>query len=223
MKSSALGYVPRAACVKMNRSRIIPSARGVTIVKSRGPEPARAEGPVRFRGRTALLVAALAGTATASAQPPAVPPPADAPPSVEAQADVRLLVDTSLAVARKTLSEQGDFHPFAFFMKADGGLQRLTPKANAALPEPDAMLQLLQQSFRERAAAGECRAVAVVADVVIAVPGGGQSDALQIGFEHRSGWCRNFFYPFEKSPEGEIRFQKPISGHRAGAVFPDCR
>jgi hypothetical protein len=179
---------------------------------------------VKFRGRTAPLVAALACAATASAQAPAVPSPADLPPSVEAQQDVRLLVDTSLAVARKTLSEQGDFHPFAFFMKADGGLQRLTPKADAALPEPEAMLQLLQQSFRERAAAGECRAVAVVADVVIALPGGsGQSDALQIGLEHRSGWCRNFFYPFEKSPEGEIRFQKPISGHRAGAVFPDCR
>src|SRR4030095_11917036 len=126
--------------------------------------------------------------------------------------DVQLLVDASLASARKTLGEQGDFHPFAFFMNPQGALRRLTPKQDAALPEPEALVDLLQKAFRQRAAAGECRAVAGVADVVIAAPGGGERDALQIGIEHRSGWCRNLFYPFERSEEGTIRFRAEISG-----------
>ena len=196
------------------------------VAQALSPRTGRRVGAHRrpLRGRTALLVAALACTAPASAQPPAMAPPSsEAPTSAEAQEDVRLLVDTSLAVARKTLSEEGDFHPFAFFMNPEGGLQRLTPKKDAALPEPDALLQILQQSFRERAAAGECRAIAVVADVVIALPGGGESDALQIGIEHRSGWCRNLFYPFERAADGKLRFEKEISGRRDGVVFPGCR
>jgi hypothetical protein len=178
----------------------------------------------RARGPATALALAIACAATASAEAPKAPP---APAKVEApevaQEDVQLLVDTSLAVARKTLAEEGDFHPFAFFMNPEGGLQRITPKKDAALPEPDALLQILQQAFRERAAAGQCRAIAVVADVVIALPGGGESDALQIGIEHRSGWCRNLFYPFRRSDDGEIRFDPEISGHRAGVVFPGCR
>lgn len=173
----------------------------------------------RARGRATAFVAALACAAAASAQAPDAPPP-----PAEPREDVELLVDASLATARKTLGEQGDFHPFAFFMTPEGALQRLTPKRDAALPEPAALVTLLQQTFRQRAQAGECRAVAVVADVVIAVPGGGgERDALQIGIEHRSGWCRNLFYPFQRSEDGTVSFGEEISGRREGVVFPGCR
>jgi hypothetical protein len=187
--------------------------------KELSTRPPRRDAPCRRpTGRATALAVALACAATAAAQAPEPP----SQPPAEAQEDVQLLVDTSLAVARKTLSEQGDFHPFAFFMNPEGALQRLTPKKDAALPEPDALVKIIGDAFRERAAAGECRAIAVVADVVIALPGGGQSDALQIGVEHRSGWCRNLFYPFERSPDG-IRFKEQISGRREGIVFPGCR
>jgi hypothetical protein len=101
-------------------------------------------------------------------------------------------------------------------------LQRVSPRQDAALPSPDDVLLLLQQAFRERAAAGECRAVAVVADVVIALPGGGESDALQVGVEHRDGYCANFFHPYERRSDGSLRFLEPISSSRKGIVFPDC-
>ena len=183
---------------------------------------ARAEAPRGTRrlarGRASVLVAALACAAGAAAQAPDASAPVPEP-----REDVQLLVDASLASARKTLAEQGDFHPFAFFMNPQGALQRLTPKADASLPEPDALVDLLQRAFRQRAEAGEARAIAVVADVVIAVPGGGESDALQIGIEHRSGWCRNLFYPFQRSEGGELLFGDEISGRRAGVVFPGCR
>ena len=142
--------------------------------------------------------------------------------SAEAAEDAKILVENGVAVGRMTLAKEGRFHPFAFFVTADGRVQRVTPKSDVALPAPDEALALLQAAFRQRAEAGECRAFAVVADVVIALPGGGQSDALQVGVEHRSGYCRNFFHPYERKTDGTLRFLEPISGARKGMVFPNC-
>ncbi|TFG96467.1 MAG: hypothetical protein E4H11_03365 [Myxococcales bacterium] len=143
--------------------------------------------------------------------------------SPEAAEDARILVENAVAVGRIRLAREGSFHPFAFFMGADGRVQRVSPKQDARLPSPDDVLALLQQAFRERVQAGDCRAVAVVADVVIALPGGGQSDALQVGVEHQDGYCANFFHPYERATDGTIRFLEPISSERKGIVFPDCR
>ena len=163
------------------------------------------------RALVAILVACLAS-----------PAPGVESVSPETAEDARILVENAAAVARQRLAKEGEFHPFAFFMDADGRLQRLSPRQDARLPSPDAVLLLLQQAFRERAQAGACRAVAVVADVVIAMPGGGKSDALQIGIEHRDGYCVNFFHPYERRSDGTLRFLEPISSARAGIVFPDC-
>jgi hypothetical protein len=173
----------------------------------------RARGPAQLARALATALAACAAFAAGAEE--SVPP--------EAAEDARILVETGIAVARRTLGTEGDFHPFAFFMGPDGRLQRVTPRRDVALPAPDAVLELLQAAFRERAAAGECRAVAVVADVVIALPGGGESDALQVGIEHRSGYCQNFFHPYERGPDGSLRFGEPISSRRRGVVFPDCK
>jgi hypothetical protein len=140
----------------------------------------------------------------------------------EAAEDARILVANAVAVARMTLAKEGSFHPFAFFITADGRVQRVSPRQDAALPSPDDVLALLQQTFREGAVAGEYRAIAVVADVVIALPGGGQSDALQVGVEHRDGYCTNFFHPYERGSDGTIRFLEPLSTARKGGVFPAC-
>jgi hypothetical protein len=142
--------------------------------------------------------------------------------SPEAAEDAKVLVENAVSVARATLAKEGRFHPFAFFMTSDGRVQRVTPKQDVALPSPDETLGLLQAAFRQRAEAGECRAIALVADVVIALPGGGRSDALQVGVEHRDGYCQNFFHPYEREPDGAIRFGEPLSSRRRGTVFPSC-
>jgi len=158
-----------------------------------------------------ILAACLACTAHAA---DSLPP--------EAAEDARILVENAVAVGRTLLAKEGAFHPFAFFVTDDGRVQRVSPKQDVRLPSPDEVLALLQQSFRERAEAGECRAVAVVADVVIALPGGGQSDALQVSIEHRDGYCANFFHPYERNTKGTLRFLEPISSPRKGIVFPEC-
>jgi hypothetical protein len=160
----------------------------------------------------AALLAAWAGAAAAEA-----PAPAPAEPD-----DVAILVDSGVGVAKKELAERGELAPFAYFMALDGRVQRLTPKQGVELPPSEALLELLQASFRERAAAGECRAVAVFADVVIGLPGGRQSDALQVGVEHRSGFCANYFYPYRRDTDGTLRFEPPVRSARQGVVFDTC-
>jgi hypothetical protein len=183
----------------------------------RRPREAGPSGPSRIAGRRAGLALALCLVACVAA-------PARAEETVpeEAAEDARILIENSIAVARSALAQEGRFHPFAFFVAADGRVQRLTPRRDVALPGPAESLGLLEAAFRERAQAGECRAIALVADVVIALPGGGQSDALQVGIEHRSGYCQDFFHPYERGTGGEIRFGEPLSRRRTGSVFAEC-
>jgi len=164
----------------------------------------------RRLGCAVLLIAAVAGPAAAE-EPAAAPE------------DVALLVEGGVEIAKKELVERGELAPFAFFMALDGRVQRVTPKQGVELPPSEALLELLQASFRQRAAAGECRAIAVFADVVIALPDGRQSDALQAGVEHRSGFCANYFYPYRRAPDGALAFEPLVSGRRRGVVFDGCR
>jgi hypothetical protein len=166
--------------------------------------------------RRGLAAAALAAWIGLAAQAGGQAPP-------EAAQDARLLVENGIAVARNALRDGDAVFPFAFFMDPDGRVQRLSPKPSQRLPAPEALLDLLERSFRERAEAGECRAVAIVVDVRIALPGGGETDAVQVGVEHRAGHCENIFYPYARTPQGELRFDDPITSRRRGVVFSSCR
>jgi hypothetical protein len=183
---------------------------GPRAQRSRGG--ARRDRPRRRRRSGALIALAASLALEARAESGASP---------EAEEDARILAENSVAAARASLAAEGDFDPFAFFVAPDGSVQRLTPKRGVAPAAPQAMLGLLQEELRRRAAAGECRAVALVADVRIALPDGGETDAFQVTIEHRSGHCQTFFQPFERAEDG-LRFGGPIARRRPGAVFPEC-
>jgi hypothetical protein len=146
--------------------------------------------------------------------------PADPP-----DADLSLLVDAGLAFARARLTQPGapgELLPFAFVVRADGKLQRVAPSEGRELPSPESLLELLGQAFRDDARAGAYRAVAIFADVVIALPGGAQTDAIQIGLESASGRCADVYFPYTRTPEGALRFAEPIAGARTAVVFERC-
>ena len=96
---------------------------------------------------------------------------------------------------------------------------RVAPSESIEFPTNDKLVATLENGFREAADAGRYRAVAILADVIIALPNGTQSDAIQVALEHRQGFCRNVFYPYTLSDEGSLSFHKPISGAREGKVF----
>ena len=84
------------------------------------------------------------------------------------------------------------------------------------------LLQTLEKGFADAAVKGKYRAIAIIADVVIAMPDGRESEAIQLALEHREGFCRNVFYPYTLSKEGTLSFNDPVSGKRTGKIFTAC-
>jgi hypothetical protein len=170
-----------------------------------------------LRGAAALAVAASLLAGSAAGQTPTAP--AD-----QLDPDLSLLVDAGLAFARARLTQPGatgELLPFAFVVRADGKLQRIAPSPGKELPGPESLIELLGQAFRDDARTGAYRAVAIFADVVIALPDGAETDAIQVGLESASGRCADVYFPYTRT-EGGLRFREPISGARTAVVFERC-
>ena len=159
-----------------------------------------------------LCALLLAGAAAAQA-----PPESDT-----TDPDLSLLLDAGLAFATTRLAQGGELLPFAFVVRADGKLQRVAASTGKELPDPASLLELLGQAFRDAARAGSYRAVAIFADVVIALPDGAQSDAIQVGLESASGRCADVYFPYTRAKPDELRFAAPIAGARTAVVFERC-
>lgn len=137
--------------------------------------------------------------------------------------EVRLLGDYGIAYTTRALQGGAQFYPFAFIMRSDGKIQRVGPKELPDFPTQDKLLRTLVEGFRDVAEKGGYRAVAIVADVVIEMPDGRESDAIQLGLEHGECFFRNVFYPYTLSEEGVLSFGKPLSGGRRPRVFVGCQ
>lgn len=147
--------------------------------------------------------------------------PAAAPPQTPEQ-EVRTLGDYGIAYTTRALQSGAEFYPFAFVMRTDGAIQRVAPSELPRFPTQVELLQTLERGFAEKAVNGKYRAIAIVADVVISMPDGRESDAIQLALEHREGFCRNVFYPYTLSEESVLSFHEPVSGKRTGKIFTAC-
>lgn len=137
--------------------------------------------------------------------------------------EVRLLGDYCISYTTKALQSGEQFQPFAYVMRMDGRIQRVGPREIPEFPTQEKLLRVLENGFQDVAEQGKYRAVAIVADVVIAMPDGRESEAIQLALEHRSCFFRNVFYPYTLSEEGVLSFGKPLSGKRTGKVFTTCQ
>jgi hypothetical protein len=165
-------------------------------------------------------VAVAAGVPEIGAEP-SLEPPAVAEPQTPEQ-EVRTLGDYGIAYTTRALQGGAQFYPFAFVMRADGRIQRIAPKELPDFPTQEKLLRVLEEGFHAVADEGKYRAVAIVADVVIAMPDGRESEAIQLALEHRECFFRNVFYPYTLNDEGVVTFEKPISGKRTGKIFTNC-
>ncbi len=143
-------------------------------------------------------------------------------PTATPEQEVRTLGDYGIRYTTQALQSGAQFYPFAFIMRADGKIQRVAPKEMPEFPTQDQLLQTLVAGFNEVAEEGRYRAVAIVADVVIAMPDGRESEAIQLGLEHSGCYFRNVFYPYTLSEEGVLTFGEPLSGKRRARVFTGC-
>jgi hypothetical protein len=136
--------------------------------------------------------------------------------------EVRTLGDYGIHYTTRALKSGAEFYPFAFVMRHDGAIQRIAPREVPEFPSQVELLRTLEQGFADQTVHKKWRAIAIVADVVIAMPDGRESEAIQLALEHSAGFCRNVFYPYTLSQEGVLNFDKPLSGKRIGRVFTAC-
>lgn len=137
--------------------------------------------------------------------------------------ETQKLVDAGLAAVRDRLGDPEDqIQPFAFVMRTDGRLQKLSPADDQATPDAVSLLGALQRHITRKAADGEIRASAIFADVVVSLRGA-ETDALLAGVEHVSGYCRNFYFTYLRTGSGELHVSEAIPASRKGSVFGSCQ
>jgi hypothetical protein len=168
-----------------------------------------------------LLLATAPIRADGADDPAAAATSAAAPPQTPEQ-EVRTLGDYGIAYTTRALQSGAEFYPFAFVMRTDGAIQRIAPTELPRFPTQIELLETLEKGFAEKAVNGKYRAIVIVADVVISMPDGRESDAIQLALEHRDGFCRNVFYPYTLSEDSVLSFDAPLSGKRTGKIFPAC-
>jgi len=96
----------------------------------------------------------------------------------------------------------------------------LVPAVEGHADDPAKALEGVVEKLR--ASKSDYRAVAIFSDVSIAMHGK-QTDAIQAGLEHVSGYCVDVFTPYGRMVQNEPVYGEPVSAKRQGKVFPDCR
>lgn len=115
------------------------------------------------------------------------------------QQESEKLMNAVLTLATKMLKEYGEFYPYGGYMKPSGEIVDV----GAAPPDTDHpkskdLIYVLRSSFQEKARAKQCKAVAIVFDVAVDLPGTHQkSDAIQVCVEHIDGYSAEVFFPYE--------------------------
>jgi hypothetical protein len=125
--------------------------------------------------------------------------------TMEAKQDSELLVNAVLPFAERMLREYGEFHPCGGYMTLEGRIVDVgADKDGEDYPRSKDLLAALRKSFRSLARARECKAVALVFNVTITIPGSDRkSDAIQVFVDHSDGYSADIFYPYELV-DGEV-------------------
>ena len=118
---------------------------------------------------------------------------------MEAKLDAEILVAGVLPFAEQMLTLYGEFYPYGGYTTPDGTIVDVGAKKDGEdYPRSNELLSALRNSFRSLAREKKCRAVAIVFNVSITIPGSDRkSDAIQIFIDHRDGYSADIFYPYQ--------------------------
>ena len=107
------------------------------------------------------------------------------------------LLDTAMNYARLVLRQYGEIGPFAFSLKADGGVSRETIDRPRLPADPASLWKLLHQHLAGRAHRGQIQAVAAGVNVSLAEPSEeGYADAMVFQIERQGGYAVKVTVPY---------------------------
>jgi len=100
-------------------------------------------------------------------------------------------------IAKRMLSDQGEFLPFGGAMKPNGEVIRVDADIDEENQQSSVLIAKMQQSFSESAKKGKYKATAIVCDVQVTLPETNiESDAIAIALDHVSGYSVVVFFAY---------------------------
>lgn len=137
-----------------------------------------------------------------------------------AKQDSENLMNTLLPLARKMLRDYGEFCPYGGYMKPDGEIVDMGYKdPNTDRPKSTTSISVLRETFQEKARVGQCKAVAVIFDVIIPLPQSDRkSDAIQVCVDHVDGYSAEVFFPYQIA-NGKVIYGQTFAQEGGHMVF----
>lgn len=132
------------------------------------------------------------------------------------------LLNALIPHAERMLVEFGEFFPFAGVILEDGGLQSVANPAPDPSDSTQAWRQKLLAQLREGAMTGRYRAVGLVLNVEVDVPGAGPTRALRVALEHESGVGYDVCIPYLLEASGTVELGTAMAAQSGCQVFAYC-
>ncbi len=136
----------------------------------------------------------------------------------EPRQEIEQLLNFLLPSAEQMLSKEGQFHPYAAMVDADGEVKSVSARAGE-VPDVAELLVALHEELREQAAEGSIRASGIAADVTLTDPDSGETtDAVQVELDHADADAVDIYVPYESAGDG-IKFGELVAAQGREPVF----
>jgi hypothetical protein len=128
---------------------------------------------------------------------------------MKSKQEAEKLMNEMLPLAKRMLREHGEFFPYGGYMKPNGEIVHVgVEDASTEHPKSKELITILQKSFEKLVNEQQCKAVAIVCNVVVSVPETNhKSDAIQICLEHVGNYSAEVFFPYHIA-NNEVKFEK---------------
>jgi hypothetical protein len=142
-----------------------------------------------------------------------------------AHPDLEELLNALVPFGQEMLSKHGEFFPFGATMSIDGEIIAEAAYDGDEQPPSEQLIELLTQTFRQKAASGQIRAAGICCDVRTIPPGQkDKTDAVCLKLEHQSGEAANLYLPYKKRLFGGYKYGEIFGVARTPEFFvPDGR
>jgi hypothetical protein len=138
--------------------------------------------------------------------------------------EAEVLLNAVLPVAETMLRQHGEFFPYGGYMKPDGSIVHVAATdPDTEQPKSKDSICVLRTSFQELARNNQCKAVALVFDVRVALPNAdSKSDAIQVCLDHQEGYSAEVFFPYQ-IVDGSVLYGETFAQQGKLDVFESAR
>jgi hypothetical protein len=127
------------------------------------------------------------------------------------KAQTENLMRELLSFAKKMLSEHGEFHPFAGYLKSPAIIVHVGVNPGEGGKTALQRVNLLISSLKK--ISDDAIAIGIVTDVRLPNENGSHGDAIRIFLEHKDGYCADVFFRYEVAVNKDINISLPIAQH----------